>query len=213
MKLITSIHKLPLSTFIDCICDNDYEGLIIEGNPTESEIIFVWNDLLEQYSDALQDDGQKRYILAYKEYQQAKIRYDLANTHIELLNNYFKQGVVVKPWIIELNKLVDASYVFNEAKIDEFEKYLNACFKRNKGNLIRYNLATTKLEELSKIQGKGSQKPDRSYFTKVMINLKNQNSREIPYDISTYEFCVLVNQYKKYVEYLDNPKTKGNGRS
>lgn len=212
MTLITSIHKLPLHTFIDCMCDGEYKGLIVDGEPTEEQLVIVWNDILEQYSDALGDEGSKRYILAYKEYQQAKTRYELANTYIELLNNYYKQGVIVPKWITDLNSLVGASYSFDKEKPEAFEKYLSSCFKRNKGNLIRYNLAQDKLEAISKISVEGdNKKPDRAYFTKVLVNLKDMKSREIPDTISTYEFCVLVNHYKQHLQYLENQKTK-NGR-
>lgn len=196
--MINSIHKLPLFTFIDCICDNDLSGL---GDGSQEERIVVWNDILEQYSDAMQDDGNKRYIIAVKNYHQAKIRYEMANSYIELLNNYFRQGAVVKKWIIDLNKLVGASYSFDSSKPELFTKYLDSCFKRNKGNLIAFNLAQTKLEEILNVQAKGdTTKYDRAYFTKVLVNLKDMKSREIPDTISTYEFCVLVNHYKQYLE-------------
>lgn len=208
MKLITTIHKLPLSTFIDCICDNDLSGL---GDGTEAERSFVWNDLLEQYGDALQDDGNKRYILVVKEYQQAKTRYELANTYIELLNNYFSQGVVVPKWIKELNSMIGSNYVFNKEKIEDFSKYLTSALNRNKGNMIRYNLAKSKLEEIIKINSNvEGGKYDRAYFIKVLVNLKDMKGREIPYTISTYEFCVLVNQLKKFI--IEQPIFK-NGRS
>ncbi len=211
MKLITSIHKLPLWAFINAICDEDYSGIIVEGEPTINEIAFTWNDLLEQYGDALQDDGNKRYILACKEYYQAKTRYEVANTYIELLNNYFSQGIVIHKWIKELNSLVGANYVFNRDKIEEFSKYLKSAFNRNKGNLIRYNLAKSKLEELIKIQGKSDGGGyDRAYFTRILVNLKDMKQREIPDTISTYEFCVLVNHYKQHLQYLESQK---NGRS
>ncbi len=207
MKLITSIHKLSLDKFIDAFCDEDYSGIIIEGKPTEKEIAAAWSDIIEQYTDAMNDDGQKKYISIYKEYQQAKIRHDLVITYIEMLNNYF-----IPKWAKELNQLVGSSFDFKTAldkSIDEYKKLLLRCYNRNKGNLIRYQLAQSKLEEIAKVQAeKGGSRPDRAYFTKVMVNLKKMESREIPSSISTYEFCILVNNYKDYINHFENQKAK-----
>lgn len=208
-KLITSLYKLPLNIFIDCICDNDYFGLIIEGEPGEAEIAYTWSDLLGQYSDALSDDSHKKYVVVIKEYHQAKIRYELANTYIELLNNYFSQGVVYTKWIEELNKLVDSNYKFDKRKTDLFVRYLENSFRRNKGNKIRYDLAKAKMESIMKVEVDKNEKPDRGYFTKIMVNLKENEGREIPDTISTYEFCVLVNKFKRKIEYME---TKTHGR-
>jgi hypothetical protein len=206
MKLINSLHKLPLNTFIDCICDSDFTGLVIEGEPNEQDLSLVWNDLLEQYSDALNDEGSRRYILVFKEYQQAKIKHDLIITYIEMLNNYY-----VPKWANELNKMVQSSFDFKAAldkDVEEYRKLLSRCFNRNKSNLMRYQLAQSKLEEITKLQSTDGKKPDRAFFTKVMVNLKNKNSREIPYDIPTYEFCVLVNDYRDYISFMETQKKK-----
>jgi hypothetical protein len=55
---------------------------------------------------------------------------------------------------------------------------------------------------------KGGSRPDRTYFTRAMVNLKKMESREIPSTISTYEFCVLVNNYKEYINQFESKKVK-----
>lgn len=205
MKIISTIHKIPLNVFIDALVDHDFSGLILEGEPDEAEISAAWENILNEYNDALGDDGNKAYVIAYREYMQARINYDMVNQYIELLNNYY-----VPKWADELNFMVNGTFDFQGAvnrDIDEYRGMLKNCFARNKANLMRVNLAKIKIEEFAKVQGAATAvKPDRGYFTKVMVNLKNKNNREIPETISTYEFCVLVSQYQQYVKMMEGQK-------
>lgn len=199
MKLITSIHKLPLNVFVDCL-EGDYSGLVIEGDPSEEEKEIVFAGILEQYNDAMSDDNQKRYISAYKEYQRAKVRHDLVITYIEMLNNYY-----VAKWADDLNRLVESRFDFKAAldkSIDDYRALLKKCNNRNKSNLMKYRLAEMNLEEIAKTHTEKGVKQDRAYFIKIMRNLKRMENREIPFDISTYEFCLLVNDYGQYVEQM-----------
>jgi hypothetical protein len=208
-KVINNIHKLPLHSFIDALCDDDYSGLVASGEPSQDEIAGAWDEILFQYQDALKDDSQKQFVSAHADYYRAKTKHDLAITYIEMLNYYYSQGIVVKKWIIELNRLCHIRFEFNVDKNEEFESYLVSCNNRNKSNLVQYQLAQMRLEEIMKIQGaKEQEKPDRGYFTQIMVNLKNQNTREIPDTISTYEFCVLVNRYQEYIKRLEKEKRK-----
>lgn len=210
MKLISSIHKLPLEIFIDCLVDEDYAGLIVEGEPTAEEIKEVWDNILLEFNDAISSDGQGQFVGFTKQYYQTKLRYDKANNYIELLNYYYThEKIVVAKWIRELNRLIDLKYVFDREKPELFEKYLRSCSSRNKTTLVKMELVRIQLEQLAVIQGnKPEIKPDRSYFTQVMINLKEHGGREIPYTISTFEFCVLVNRYSQYVKQVEAQKVK-----
>lgn len=211
-KIITTIAKLPLETFIDAFVDKDYSGLIIEGVVPEPLLMMVWNDLVEQYNDAISrgDESQKQYSSAVQEYFRAKSRHDIAIKYIELLNAYFQKGIVVEKWIKDLNRLCDIRYKFSIEKKHELIPYLERCFNRNKSNLIQYRLAETQLSELMKVQqvSKEDVTTDRSYFIQIMLNLKSSEGREIPFTISTLEFCMLVNRYRDRIKQFQDKKKK-----
>lgn len=219
-KMITNISKLPLQTFIDCFVDHDYSG-IVEGTAPPPLILLTWNELIEQYNDAISkgDDTHEKYISVHSEYLKARSRYELAIKLIELLNAYFEQGIVVPKWIADLNKLVEMSYVFDANKKDEFINYLKRCNSRNKGNLTRYELAEAHLSEILRIQNlkkengtEGNVIPDHSYFIQIMLNLKQMEGREIPYTISTLEFCMLVGRYREYRKAMEAKKNENKSK-
>jgi hypothetical protein len=61
-KLLHRINDVPLSVFIDCICDNDYKGLIISGKPTNEEIATAFEAIYEQYIEAVGGKDLLRHI-------------------------------------------------------------------------------------------------------------------------------------------------------
>jgi hypothetical protein len=203
--MITSIHKLPLSDFIDAIVDQDYSGI---GEGSKEAIAAAWEDILYQYNDAIGDDNQKNYMRTLQDFQKAKSKYILAETYLECLN-----ATYVSKWADHLNKLVGSKVVIVPAEADKYfedpanrEKYqaqLKNCNNRNKGNLLTLKLAEIELKRFADLKTTSGEAPDRAHFVKVLVNLKNHNQREIPYNISTFEFCVLVNQYSDYVKYME----------
>jgi hypothetical protein len=210
-RIITSIHKLPMDAFINAFVERDYSGLILEGEAPDAIVQLTWNDLVEQYNDALKDDGQKEYASAFQDYQKAKCKHDLAVKYIELLNGYYQKGIVVKSWITALNKIVQHRYKFDPDKKEEFIKYLKDCSMRNASNLVNYQLAEQQLLHLSNLTIDDKKKEivqDHGYFIQIMLNLKSMEGREIPMSISTYEFCLLVNRYRTYVKQMEEQKRK-----
>lgn len=206
-KIITSLHKLPLGKFIDCLCDEDLTGLIIEGEPTLNELETAWEGLLMDYNDTIGTDGQTQYVKANVEYQRFKLRHDKAITYIELLNYYYKQEkIIVLKWIRDLNRLVDLQFKFNKEKPEELETYLQRCARRNKENKLSMDLVKLQLEQLAKVENKDAGTPDRGYFARVLINLGDFKKREITEDISTYAFCIMVNQLTQHVKEMEKVK-------
>jgi hypothetical protein len=193
--MITSIHKLSLEAFIDCLVDGALDRL---GDGTDAERAAAWEDILHQYNEAMGDEQAKRYIQAARSYVLAKERFESAERYIELLNTTY-----VRQWCDELNRLVGAKFIFGPHDREVYTKQLKNCAMRNAGNKMYYKMEEQKFHALAGVQQKSSTPPDRAYFTKVMINLKDRHSREIPYSISTYEFCTLVNQYMQYVKTME----------
>jgi hypothetical protein len=195
--MITSIHKLPLRDFIDCLVDQDYSSL--DAGDQERK---VWEDILYQYTDALGDDGSKRYLIALREYTRAKQNYEEVNRYIELLGSTY-----VPKWAKELNRLVDAKIQFTPHDREEYVKQLKRCVMRNAGNRMRYQIESEKFLAIQKLQvEKEGEKPTRESFAKTLLNLKDFKSREIPDTVTTYEFCIMVNQMIRYVKEKEGEK-------
>lgn len=60
--------RLPLDKFIDALIDQDLEGLIISGKPSEEQIREAWGKIYLQYCE-LSDSGQTAVVEKIKQIQ------------------------------------------------------------------------------------------------------------------------------------------------
>jgi hypothetical protein len=61
-QLIERIEELRLDQFIDCICDQKLQVLILSGEPSAADLLECWSNLYAQYLDIL-DDSETLYII------------------------------------------------------------------------------------------------------------------------------------------------------
>jgi len=88
-NLYLSINKLPLSIFIDCLVDNEFNKLIIEGKATNEQLQQAWEKIMEEYGNAVAPNEVSNKLqdvktLARKEYQIKRIELVL-----DLLDKFF----------------------------------------------------------------------------------------------------------------------------
>ncbi len=67
VKLITDCSKLTLDKFLDCLFDKDYSVLIVQGEPSQEELLFAWQRIFAQYNAMVATEENNRHIEKTKE--------------------------------------------------------------------------------------------------------------------------------------------------
>jgi hypothetical protein len=194
-----SIHKLPLARFIDCAVDNNLRALIIEGIPEEVELIEAWNEISQDYTDALGSVDQDRRIKLYKEITRLQLKVATVEQFIPILKNTY-----VKKFADYVNAALFTKFSFDIKNPEQYDKELEKCLKRVKGIRIDIKSEEAILKSIEE-RKKGSQEPKytREYFGSILINLSDQAGFDIDEEkISTYKFCERVKRYIDYIEKL-----------
>ncbi len=195
--LYTSIHKLKLGIFIDCLIDEDYSGLIISGEPDEPEILSAWENIYQQYVDALGGPEHSRQVNLIKTITALQIKLEMINSSVKVLRSlyvpYF-ENVLIKTRML-LRKL-------DVSKPEAYDDLLDSALVRSRGISIDVKLNEMVLQSLQlKNQEKGM-KPTREYFSNILLNLSDYCRYEITEEISVYKFCERINRYLKYAQSL-----------
>jgi hypothetical protein len=177
--------------------DNDLPKLIIEQGdnpPTAEELKLLWEDIVFQYNDALTDVSQGQMKTLYRQYYEAKVKHDLILKYIELLNNWY-----VEKWAKELNRLLGTRFVFDPSQKEDYDKLLDRCFNRSKGQMLQVELLHSQLDALTKKMNTGD-KPTRDYFYGLLISLSDHAEYQITDQVMTWEVCERMNRLQKYIK-------------
>lgn len=193
----TSISRLPLSKFIECLVDNNLSALTIAGYPTEQQLTAAWADVYEQYTNMIGDSDHKMYIKLYKEISLLSLEITMINELVQILSCEavdFRPDLF-KPFMDRLNRMLFARFHFTAHRMQELKK----CLSLSKSLVIQHDLKSQHFAQIRKKFESVDTKPSREYFTSVMITLSDFSKFALSDSMTTFEFCERINRYSNYV--------------
>lgn len=202
-RLYQNITELPLTNFIDAYVDNKLSSLIIEGYPTELEILQTWDKIRIQYADAVADPQFKNYAITKGQAAQLELTMEMATMLINELRLHYCTNLHER-----INKLFSYKFNFDLQDNEKYENELRKAERRMGGWKIELSLKKSAVEKMEK--GMQGGEVNREYFqglkltihTHFKVPLINENT-------TTWEFCELLKRIRKDI---DNTKPKQRGR-
>jgi len=216
LSIYLSIDTLPLSRFIDCMVDNNLNALIISGTPESTfQLQSAWENIQQQYTEAVGSSEFKLYLSLYKEVSLLKIECDLLQSAANILceiQNYLvthpeAPEFVLKAqtiWAAEVNKILKTNFRFNHLDKSTYEAELNKCISRGKSIKIKLELKLLAFAAIQK-KNKGGEAMDRRYFDSMLITISDHAKYEISENITVSKYCERI---KRYIHYCESLKTK-----
>lgn len=202
-SLYRSISELPLAAFRICIVHGDLSALVISGDPTEDEISKAWDDIRQQYADAIGDHDHRLATSLYKDIAILKYRYKSVILLVDLL-----QDAYMKELADELNDLLATTFPFDPHDTDQYLNDLQRCVKRTKAILLELEVKEQQYKNITAANGKKGSRPTDEYFLAILITLSDHAKYQVNESITVFEFCERLKRYNHYVETLQKQKRK-----
>ena len=194
-KLLHRISDVPLAVFIDCICDNNFDGLIILGKPTSDELATAFEAIYEQYIEAVGGKDLLRHIRQIKEIAIAQNRVVSAECIIETFKLYPTEGLYEQLYKFGY-KLPKKPY--NYANVNEVLRIFVANYKYDFRKLEKLIL---EFESVNKSDGEKSSGYTREYFIGSLVDMSEAFKFNISEkDLSVLQYCIYINRYKSYCD-------------
>jgi hypothetical protein len=207
-KIENSITRIMLSVFMDCLIDQNYKGLVLEGAPPQDEIEKAWEDVREQYIDAIGNPAQKFRLGLITQLKFFELHLNSITIGLNILKYLGNPESLFPPVIREhiekwkqlINDLFIYNYSFNPDDQAHYNAELENAFARSKGSEMTYKLKKIELEDLDKkiSNSNKNEKPTRELFesniTNIMIHYNINISSE---SISTYRYCDLIKKINR----------------
>lgn len=187
-KLIESIEDLRLDQFIDCICDQKLNVLVIEGQPSDVDLLECWANLYSQYLDIL-DDSETLYML-HLERDVELLRYKIvtAEAIVKVLQKTYVGQLVEVLKMLKFStvgiKQGHSGYNHSLAKVEAKITPLKLKLEQKSGELTEY------------YKDKGEDKVSRQFFrTQVSRLSKYQGYPLRPAKTLVPEYVAVLRDY------------------
>lgn len=193
--LYDSVHTCPLSAYIDAVCDDRLESLIIEGKPSREELEEARFKLVTGFSE-MSNQGE-------------------ASAFCEVMGNYYYQRGLLLGYELSLKLIISGRYdaaleylkgsgldlPIPETK-EELEKLIKTIELKMKNRIVKYKEAKSAYKALSSRKG---EKPTRRYYSKLLVILSTSEVIKIQLSakkMTVAEFADYLNIYNEYQNQL-----------
>lgn len=183
--------------FKKCICESDFNTLIVSGHPTPEQIAEAWINLFYEYCDLAEDAEVRMRTKLMAEIELLESKYDVASDWISIIE--------IRPSekISQALRVIDLDFEFNP---DEPIQY-KADIHRAKAELIylKIVLKIKKAEFKANLEKVSTQDSvNEKYFATIYFNINNYSKREAVNDMSfVSEYCAALRSFSSYVDHYN----------
>lgn len=196
MNYYQHINKLPLSRFIDALCDDNLQALVIDGEPSKEQLESAWGDIQQQYADALGDMEYRLYLSLFKEIGKLSISIQQAELMLSAVSRFY-----VPLFVKKLNELMGTKKVLNVEDRAGYDRQLKEWDSRKKGVEIQLELKTISFNKLQKKMEERNTKPTREYFGSMINLLEEHFGAKIEEEsITVFRYVDRVKRLNKQIE-------------
>jgi len=206
MKHFTDTTVLPLSRFIDCYVDGNFQALAVKDGDTVSndQITETWPKIMTEYKDLLGENELIFYKFLDERSERIKATYDRAVEYIEQI-----KGTILSAHSLGLSK--DSLNTITKYQREWLKTLFSLPYKMDFNDVLRLSLEIKSIEaamyrykkskkhfvllleqlELKfdpKWQSKNV-KPTREFFDNMLLALSEMHNRSLDTSISVYEYC------------------------
>lgn len=203
MKLYQHCSELPLSRFIECLCEGKYSVLLIEGDATEEQLKEAWDALYNEYLDATAKNGSNDVMTLLNEFDALYYKYAVVEKCVEILRWYNDDR------LIAILKERGFNFPFDDSNVEQYLKDLDRVMTRSKKFLVDMEIRRKQLDAIQKANS--GAKIDRAYFDTILVTLSKFAGYHVNEEVITVSrYVALLNMYINHCKQIT---AKQDGRS
>lgn len=190
----SSAYTCPLTVFIDLVCDDNIQALVISGTPTNEELEEARISIINKYYEISNNEESSSIYNETRNYY--KLRNQITGFEVCL------KLVCLERYENCISFLCDNGL---KCKAPEDEKQKEKLIKKIdmllKSKLIKLKESSNKINK----KGTKTEKPTREYFNKLIVTISASESIKMPLDknkLTVAEFAGYINLFTTYQNQL-----------
>lgn len=189
-----------MENFLQCLCDENFQALIIDGDAKEWQLEEAWIIILAEYYELRGEtsEGSETWQLS-RDVMRLQNHLFLLEQCVEFLKAKWSDSIADS-----VNKI---GYTFRPASKEEYTEDLNRVVNKAKTKYIQLQQLIKQLsEQVKKI---GDKKPTRDYFDNMLIHIEEMQKVSYNMDtLSVQKFVLMEKKYWNQVELLKQRAAK-----
>ncbi|UXO94055.1 hypothetical protein Pan5_13 [Pseudanabaena phage Pan5] len=198
--------ELPLSVFINCLCTGDITGLITSGTPTQKELSERWFSIYAEYIDLCQQTDVTYSLRLQNDIvalRSKMMSIDLSVRFLTLAMG-LEEAKEDSEDVIQSLRNYGFKYSFNALTM---ENDLKAVVSRSQKWDIQLQMKQAELDSYESAQR--GEKPDKVYFTTILIRLSDHAKYMIrPDEITVSEFAIRKRDFVQFINSQNNGRKR-----
>lgn len=195
-NLYRRCSETPMSVFIQCMCEEDYQALVISGKANSNELTEAWVLLLSEYQELKGDS-----IDNIEQMRLTKGIWKLRN-HLQIVD-YCTQFLSERYSESIADSLCKLGYVFKptEKEPHKYISLLNNIINKTKLKYVQLQQMVKQLEE--ELKNTQRDKPTRESFETTLIHIEEMQKTSYDLDtITAYKYVMLEKKMARQIELL-----------
>jgi hypothetical protein len=196
-----SIRTLIYEDFLQVIVSGELAPLIISGTPPIDELVTAWQNITEEYSEAIKSPQSRSVFDCYKRIIITQAQMQVIDAGLMYLSKHFDEDVA--------SVIANMGYTLI-AWDEDNEVYMNRINRVRTEAKTLVVLLTQYVNEYKILSpdGKEVSRDYKSYFTELAILSKHQGYAIKVKEITVLEYCSIVNSFIAYNEALKHSDKK-----
>jgi hypothetical protein len=185
-----------MPAFLDALCDDNLNSLIIEGQAAADQLTQAWLLILAEYYELKGDgiDVNEQWALS-RDIQKLNNHLFLLDTCVKYLLERYSASIA--------ESVRNLGYSFRPTSFEpgDYIVELNAVVQKSKLKYVQLQQAIKQLEKLMK--DGGHEKPKREYYEQSLLHFEEMQHAAYNMDeLTVSKYVMLENKYNKKIEQL-----------
>lgn len=192
-----SCSKLPMAAFLDALCDDNLNSLIIAGKATPAQLNEAWVLILSEYYELKGGglDGNEQAALS-RDILKLNNHLHLLDVCVQFLLDRYSESIA--------DSVRKLGYSFRPTSYEpvDYIVQLNAVVQKSKTKYIQLQQMIKQLE--ANMQDSGQEKPKRETFEKNLLYYEEMQGASYNMDdLTVSKYVMLEKKYEQKIEHLN----------
>lgn len=193
-NLYRGCSVLPMENFLQCLCENNLQALVVEGSATEKELTEAWVIILAEYYE-LRGETSEQWQLS-RDVLRLQNHLFLLDQCVEFLKIRWSDSIA--------ESIRSLGYPFNPVDHTNYGTELNRVINKAKTKFIVLQQLIKQLaDQVKKFDDK---KPSRDYFDQMLIHIEEM--QKVSYSMESLTVQKYIQLEKKYFQYVEQLKAR-----